>query len=481
MGYAVSEIVLIEKREASMVEKLWGGRFKKEMDSEILDFTTSISYDKKLALYDIEGNIAHAKMLGKCRILSKKDAALLVKGLVALQKKLLAGKLVIDESQYEDIHSAINFLLKKQIGSVADKLHTARSRNDQVALDVRMYCRDAIAYIEEEICDVQSCFLAGAKKFSAKLTTMPSYTHLKNAQCILLAQQLLAYIEMLERDKERLVDAYKRVDVMPLGSVAHRGTTLPIDRFFVAKLLGFSKVADNSIDAVSDRDFAIELVSDLAILAMHLSRIAEDFVIWSSDEFGFVEGDDAHYTGSSMMPNKKNPDPFELIRGYCGKVYGDLTALLVTMKGLPLTYNRDMQLDKISLFEAIEIVCSALPVLKKVLYGLKVNEAKLKQASLNESLYAADISEHLVSKGVATVDAHRIAGEIILYSLDTKKTIKQMSDAELKKFSVYLNKRIIGDLLDPLKSVKRVKSYGGTQPQSVARQIVKWERVLKNA
>ncbi|MCM8780052.1 MAG: argininosuccinate lyase [Candidatus Omnitrophica bacterium] len=460
-----------------MAEKMWGGRFKKDMDPEILDFTSSISYDKKLALYDIEGSIAHAKMLGKCNIIPKPDSALLVKGLEALKKKALKGKLIIDEKKYEDIHSALTFLLKKQAGYVADKLHTARSRNDQVVLDVRMYSKDALREIIKKINELQVCFLAGAKKF--KNTTMPSYTHLKNAQCIILAQQLLAYMEMLERDKERLLEAYKRVDVMPLGSVAHRGSTLPIDRFYVANLLGFKKVADNSIDAVSDRDFVLEILSSLAILAMHLSRIAEDFIIWSSDEFGFVEGDDSHYTGSSMMPNKKNPDPFELIRGASGKIYGDLIAVLTMMKGLPLTYNRDMQGDKLPLFDAVETTSKSLHILKKVLYAIKVNEDKLKIASLNEAIFAADISEYLVTHGYTTVHAHRIAGEIILYSLDKNKLIKKMSDKELKKFSPKLNNKVINDLLDPVKSVNRVKSYGGTQPASVARQIAKWEKKLK--
>ncbi|MCM8762990.1 MAG: argininosuccinate lyase [Candidatus Omnitrophica bacterium] len=462
-----------------MIEKMWGGRFKKEMDPEILEFSSSISYDKKLAIYDIEGSIAHAKMLGKCNIIPQKDALLLVKGLRVLKKKFSEGKLSIDENKYEDIHSAIIFLLRKEVGRVADKLHTGRSRNDQIVLDIRMYSKDALKEIIKKINELQVCFLAGAKKF--KNTTMPSYTHLKNAQCIILAHQLLAYVEMLQRDKERLNDAVKRVDVMPLGSVAHRGTTLPIDRAYVAKLLKFSKISDNSIDAVSDRDFVIEILSGLAILSMHLSRIAEDFILWSSDEFGFVEGDDAHYTGSSMMPHKKNPDPFELIRGYAGKVYGNLVSVLVMMKGLPLTYNRDMQLDKPPLFESIEIINKILPLLKKILYGIKINEEKLKKASLNEMLFAPDIAEYLVSEGYAVVNAHRITGELILYSLQKNKPIKQMSDDELKKFSPKLNNAVINDLIDPLKSVKRVKSSGGTSPKDIVSQIVKWEKKLKHA
>lgn len=458
-----------------MAKKLWGGRFKKELDKEILSFTSSISFDKKLASYDIKGSIAHAMMLGKRGIVTKKESALLIKGLESVRKKI--AKYGISENE-EDIHTAITNLLKKEVGKLADKLHTARSRNDQVVLDLRMYSKDELKVTIEKIKELQVCFLKGAKKFKGSVT-MPSYTHLKQAQCILLSHQLLAYIEMFERDKERLTDALKRLDVMPLGSVAHRGTTLPIDRFYVARLLGFSKVSDNSIDSVGDRDFVIEILSALAITAMHLSRIAEDFIIFSSDEFGFVEGNDAHYTGSSMMPHKKNPDPLELIRGYSGKIYGDLISVLVMMKGLPFVYNRDMQLDKPPLFESLEIVKSSLSVLKKVLYGMKINESKLKAASLNEFIFAADIAEYLVMQGYAWQDAHTIAGKIILASLDKQKPIKAMLDKELKAFSPKLNRKKISDLLNPVKSVNRVKSYGGTNPKGIVKQISYWERKLK--
>jgi argininosuccinate lyase len=459
-----------------MAEKLWGSRFTKPMDEEVLAFTKSISFDKELAVYDIEGSIAHARMLGKCKIIKKSESACLVRGLHLLKNKLSKGRLKIGADE-EDVHTAITNLLRKEIGSVADKLHTARSRNDQVVLDVRMYCKDKTKEIISKIKDLQICFLKGANKFK-KTTTIPSYTHLKRAQCILLSHQLLAYIEMLERDKERLRDAFRRVDVMPLGSVANRGTTLAIDRFYVAKQLGFSRVSDNSIDAVSDRDFLIEILSDLAILSMHLSRIAEDFIIWSSDEFSFVEGDDAHYTGSSIMPNKKNPDPLELIRGYAGKIYGDLVSVLVMMKGLPLSYNRDMQLDKLPLFESVNRILQILSVLEKVLYGIKINEAQIKLASHSEFIFAADISEHLVGLGYSSRQAHKIAGQLILHSLKTNKKIKSMPDEELKRFAPELNTKEIDRLVDPLESVKRVKSYGGTNPKHVQKQIKTWSKRL---
>lgn len=460
-----------------MSKKLWGSRFTKPMDKEILDFTKSISFDRELAAYDIAGSIAHAKMLGKCNIIKKSEAAALVRGLQQLKLKLSKGKLKINENE-EDIHTAVTNLLRKEIGGVADKLHTARSRNDQVALDLRMYCKDKTRKIIDKIKDLQVCFLRGAKKFS-KTTTIPSYTHLKRAQCILLSHQLLAYVEMLERDKERLADAFKRVDVMPLGSVANRGSSLAIDRSYVAKELGFLRVSDNSIDSVSDRDFVVEILAHLAILSMHLSRIAEDFIIWSSDEFGFAEGDDAHYTGSSMMPNKKNPDPLELIRGYAGKIYGDLIAVLVMMKGLPLSYNRDMQLDKPPLFEAASKVLQMLSILEKVLYGIEINEKRIKDASHYESIFAADISEFLAeTKKYSTQEAHEIAGQLLLHSLKTKTPIKLMPDEELRRFAPELDNKKIKELVEPLCSVNRVKSYGGTNPAQVQKQINSWIKRL---
>ncbi len=463
-----------------MTKEVWGGRFKKDLDPEIKEFTSSISYDKRLAHYDIKGSIAHAKMLGKCGIISKQESAKLVKGLSKIDRKLKKGKLKIAESKYEDIHLAITGLLKKELsGNTWKRLHAARSRNDQVVLDLRMYCKDEIINLAKTINSLQVCILSGAKKFSKKNTTMPSYTHLQQAQCILLSHQLLAYLEMLERDKERLQDAFKRVDVMPLGSGAHRGTALPIDRFYVARQLGFSKVSENSIDAVSQRDFVAEFLAVLAVLAMHLSRIAEDFILWSSTEFGYITGDDAHYTGSTMMPNKKNPDPLEIIRASSGEVYGNLVSILTLMKGLPQTYNRDMQLDKPALFNAIDKTKKSLKILTIVLYGIKINENVLEKACKNEYIFAADICEYLVKKGYSWFDAHRIVGELVRYSLDEKKEISELSDSELEKSSKCLNEKIIKKLLNPVSSVNSVKSYGGTSPSSVKRQIKKWSKTLR--
>ncbi|MGE4357027.1 MAG: argininosuccinate lyase [Candidatus Omnitrophota bacterium] len=457
-----------------MDKKLWGGRFKKELDKEILNFTKSISFDKRLAFYDIEGSIAHAEMLGKCNIISKREKELLVKGLKRLRDKIALFNL----DGYEDIHTAVVDLLRKEIGKTADKLHIGRSRNDQVVLDLRLYCKEEVKQVIEKVKSLQVCLLKGAKKFSDKVT-IPSYTHLKNAQCILFSHQLLAYIAMLERDKERFQDLLKRIDIMPLGSGAGRGSTLPLDRFYVAKKLGFSQVSENSIDSVSDRDFVIEILSALSILMMHLSRIAEDFIIFSSDEFGFIEGDDRHYTGSSMLPHKKNPDPLELIRGYTGRIYGNLISVLVMMKGLPLTYNRDMQLDKPPLFDSLDIVKNSILVLEKVLYGVKVNLEKLKKASLNEFIFASDIAEFLVTQGYSWQEAHNLTGKLVLEALENKKTIKEMSEQEIKKIIPQLDKSLIMEMFDPAKSVRRIKSYGGSSPESIRVQIKTWEKKLK--
>ncbi|MCM8784172.1 MAG: argininosuccinate lyase [Candidatus Omnitrophica bacterium] len=454
--------------------KLWGGRFKKDLDRDVFDFTKSIAFDKRLAIYDIEGSIAHAEMLGKCKVISQKEKALLIKGLKSLKNKLTLFNL----DKHEDIHTAVVNLLRREIGKIADKLHIGRSRNDQVVLDLRLCCKEEIKEIVKGIKNLQTCFLKGVKKFSDKVT-IPSYTHLKNAQCILFSQQLLAYLQMLERDKERLYDALKRVDVMPLGSGAGRGVSFSIDRFYVAKRLGFSRVSENSIDSVSDRDFVIEVLSCLAILMMHLSRIAEDFILFSSDEFGFVEGDDRHYTGSSMLPHKKNPDPLELIRGYSGRVYGNLVSVLVMMKGLPLTYNRDMQLDKPPFFDSVDIVKSSIYILEKVLYGIKVKIEKLKKASMNEFIFASDIAEFLVTKGYSWQEAHDATGRLILESIEKKKPLKEMSEKELKKIIPQLNRNLISELLHPLKSVRRIRSYGGSSPASIKVQIRDWEKRLR--
>ncbi len=461
--------------------KLWGTRFQKGLDPSVLKFTSSINYDKKLAEYDIEGSIAHAKMLGKKSIISKKDSQKLVSGLKWLKNRLKEGSLKFDESKYEDIHSAIIDLLEKRVGKVArEKLHTARSRNDQVSLDMRMYCRDKIDVLMSLIIDLQKSILDFSEKHIDVI--IPAYTHLQHAQCILLIHQMLAYMEMLERDRQRLLEAKLRVDEMPLGSCALRGTSLNIDRKMVAKELGFSKISLNSLDAISDRDFIMEVLSALVILGIHLSRFAEDMILWSTKEFSFVEIDESLATGSSMMPNKKNPDVLELIRGLSGKIYANLSSVTVMMKGLPLSYNRDLQLDKVPLFSSVETLEEVLPLVAKLIKTLKVNRENIKRKIKEyEFLFATDIAEYLVKKGHTYREAHDITGKIIQYCIKEDKDISDIPEKKLKVFSNVLTANTIKRLLDPKRSVASIKSEGGTSPKMVKSCLDRWERKLQNA
>ncbi len=463
------------------MSKLWGTRFKKSLDPSVLRFTSSISYDKKLAEYDLKGSIAHARMLGKTGIIPKKDSARLVSGLVSILAKVKVGSFKVDESKYEDIHSAIIDMLQKKIGKVAiDRLHTARSRNDQVNLDVRLYCKDKIANLISHI----GCLQKAMVQFSDKniKVIVPAYTHLQHAQCVLLSHHMMAYVETLERDKARLTGAKTRVDEMPLGSCALRGTSLKIDRKMVAKELGFSKVTANSIDAVSSRDFIMEILSALVILGINLSRLAEDMILWSTKEFSFVEIDESLATGSSMMPNKKNPDVLELVRGLSGKIYADLSSVTVMMKGLPLSYNRDMQLDKVPLFSSVETLQEVLPLVAKLIKGLRINKKNIKdKINENEFLFATDIAEFLVKKGHSYREAHDITGDIVKYCVSKKKGLSEVPDKTLRSFSKALSAGTVKTLLDPLKSVSSVKSVGGTNPSMVKKAVNTWKRKLKDA
>ncbi len=348
--------------------KLWGSRFRKKTSLLADSFTSSISFDLKLAKYDILGSIAHAKMLGEKRIIPFKDANLIVKGLRVILKDVKRKKFKFDPKA-EDVHTDITNALRKKIGPAADRLHTARSRNDQIVLDVKMYCKDAIEELVRLIVSLEKSIIQFADK-NYKII-IPAYTHLQLAQCVLLSHHLLACIEMLNRDRERLLDTKKRTDSMPLGSCALSGTGLPIDREYVRKQLRFSKVTENSIDAVSDRDFIIELLSNLAILSVHLSRIAEDLILWSTREFNFIDIDFSFCTGSSIMPHKKNPDVLELIRASVGKIHGDLSSILILMKGLPLSYNRDLQLDKPPLFNGVETIRDILKIFVELFKNIK--------------------------------------------------------------------------------------------------------------
>ena len=403
-----------------MSKKLWGSRFPKKTTALTDKFTSSISFDKRLAKYDILGSIAHVKMLGKQRIIPLKDASLIAKGLNSVLKDVVSGKFKFDP-EAEDIHSNIQDALIKRIGHAAHRLHTARSRNDQIVLDVRMYMKDEV----NELLDLIALFQKSILKFARNNSKViiPGYTHLQVAQCVLLAHHLLAYIESLERDKERIIDAGKRLDSMPLGSCAFSGTGLPIDRAYVKTQLGFKKLTENSIDSVSDRDFIIEVLADLSILSVHLSRIAEDLILWSTREFNFIDIDFSFCTGSSIMPHKKNPDVLELIRGSVGKIHGDLSCVLILMKGLPSSYNRDLQLDKPPLFDAIDTMENILEIFIELFQNIVIEKEAIAAKLTDESLFSVDIVEYLIKKGVPYREAHDIVGRMVRDCLDKGKKL----------------------------------------------------------
>lgn len=457
-----------------MTKKLWGSRFPKKTSALTEKFTSSISFDKRLAKYDILGSIAHAKMLGKQKIISRGDAQAIVKGLNSLLIDVKKGKFKFD-LKAEDIHSNIQDALLKKIGPVAHKLHTARSRNDQIALDIRMYIKDETSDISHLIFLLQKSILRFAKNNQEVI--IPGYTHLQMAQCVLLAHHLLAYLESLERDKQRLLDSQKRIDQMPLGSCALSGTALPIDRNYVKKLLGFKNLTENSIDSVSDRDFILELLADLAILSVHLSRIAEDLILWSTKEFNFVDLDFSFCTGSSIMPHKKNPDVLELIRGSVGKIHGDLSSVIILMKGLPLSYNRDLQLDKPPLFDALDTARDILEIFVALFQEIVIKQEAIAGKLNDESLYSLDIVEYLIKKGVSYRKAHDLVGKMVKDCLDKGKKISSLSDQELKKYSPKLD-LAIKKILNASTSVASKISYGGTSPKQVARQIGFWRKKL---
>lgn len=412
--------------------KLWGGRFAKGTDKLVDDFNSSIRFDSRMYRHDILGSIAHANMLGKCGIISADESSLIQSTLKDILIDIEAGKIDF-EIDAEDIHMNIEKILISRIGDTGKKLHTGRSRNDQVALDIRMYLRDEITAIKEMV----AVFLGTLVKISeANLDTiMPGYTHLQRAQPITLAHHMMAYFEMFKRDYQRLCDCYSRLNILPLGSGALAGTTYPLDRYMVAQELGFDDVTQNSLDGVSDRDFAIELASSLSILMMHLSRLSEEIILWSSHEFSFVELDDAYSTGSSIMPQKKNPDVAELARGKTGRVYGSLMTLLTVMKSLPLAYNKDMQEDKEAIFDAVDTVKMCLPVFSNMIDTMKVRKANMYKAAQGGFTNATDIADYLVKKGIPFRSAHEIIGKMVLYCIENNKAIDDMSMDEFKSFS----------------------------------------------
>lgn len=414
------------------MSKLWGGRFEKATDKSVDDFNSSIRFDKKMYRQDILGSMAHAEMLGRQGIIPKADSELIVKTLGEILHDIENGKVefLIDA---EDIHMNIEKILTDRIGEPGKRLHTGRSRNDQVALDVRMFTMDAIDEIKKDVVSlIETLIRLSGENLN---TIMPGYTHLQKAQPITLAHHFMAYVSMLLRDVERFNQTRKRTSVCPLGSGALAGTTYPLDREFTAKKLGFDAVSINSLDGVSDRDFAIETIFDCSLLMMHLSRFCEELILWSSNEFRFVTMDDAYSTGSSIMPQKKNPDVAELIRGKTGRVYGDLTALLTVMKGIPLAYNKDMQEDKESLFDAVDTVKLCVPVFEKMIATMKINKDIMYKGANGGFTNATDVADYLVKKGVPFREAHSIVGNMVLVAEKKGAGIDELSLDELKKCS----------------------------------------------
>lgn len=412
--------------------KLWGGRFSKETDSKVDDFNSSISFDSRMYKQDIAGSIAHAEMLGSRHIIPKENSELIIKTLKEILSDIENGKVEFSVDA-EDIHMNVETLLIERIGDVGKQLHTGRSRNDQVALDLRLYLREQCDDIYNMLADLTETLSSMARKYISVI--MPGYTHLQKAQPILFSHHLLAYNEMYKRDISRLRECAERMNISPLGSGALAGTTYDLDREFVAEKLGMYGVTQNSLDGVSDRDFAIELCFVLSMIMMHTSRFAEEIILWSSNEFGFVELDDAYSTGSSIMPQKKNPDVAELARGKTGRVYGDLIALLTVMKGLPLAYNKDMQEDKEQVFDAVDTVKMTIPVFKSMISTMRVNEGKMRTAAAQGFTNATDAADYLVKKGMPFRDAHKVIGEIVAYCISRNKAIEEMTISEFKEFS----------------------------------------------
>ena len=447
--------------------KLWGGRFSKNTDSEVNDFNSSIRFDQRMYRQDILGSIAHAKMLGKCNIIPPEDSELIVKTLGEILDDVENGKIefMVDA---EDIHMNIETILTSRIGDAGKRLHTGRSRNDQVALDIRMYLKDEIEEIKEMLVSLEKTLLDIAGENLD--TIMPGYTHLQNAQPITLAHHTMAYFEMFKRDIERLCDVYKRTNVMPLGSGALAATTYPLDREFVAKELGFDSITLNSLDGVSDRDFVIELASALSILIMHLSRYCEELILWNTNEFQFIEMDDACSTGSSIMPQKKNPDVAELIRGKSGRVYGDLVSILTTMKGLPLAYNKDMQEDKECIFDAIDTIKLCVPVFEKMIATMKINKDNMHRGAGGGFTNATDAADYLVKKGMPFRQAHEVIGKMVAYALDTNKALSEFTMEEFKKCSEIIEEDIY-EAIDLGTCVNERSVTGGPAKEAVQKAI----------
>ena len=449
------------------------GRFHKAADKLVTDYTASIPFDRRLYRHDIAGSIAHVKMLAKQGIISEKEAEIIISGLASIREEIEQGKFQF-KPELEDIHMSIEARLLEKVGEVGGKLHTARSRNDQVALDLRLFTKEAIGETLVRLRDFQQALISLAE--ANKGVIMPGYTHLQPAQPVLLAHHLLAYFEMLQRDIDRFNDCLRRTDVMPLGSGAIAGVAYNIDRDFLARELGFSQISQNSIDAVSDRDFVVEYEAAASLCMMHLSRLAEEIILWSSAEFNFIELDEAYTTGSSIMPQKKNPDVAELVRGKTGRVYGKLMALLVTMKALPLSYNRDMQEDKEGFFDTVDTLLSTLEVFTGMVKTLRVKAENIEQAVRQGYILATDLADYLVKNGEAFRTAHNIVARLVSYAMEKGKSFGELSPSEYKEFSPLFGEDVYSITVESSIAARDV--IGGTAPKQVDRALAAAKKLL---
>ncbi len=454
---------------------MWGGRFAESTDTLVEQFNASVSFDKRLALQDIWGSTAHAMMLGEAGILSEDEAAQLVAGLAELEQEVAAGTFAW-RTELEDVHMNLEAALTERVGPVGGKLHTARSRNDQVATDFRLWLRGETHALVGLLHDLRAAFVAAADTHLGVI--MPGYTHLQVAQPVLLSHHLLAYFEMFSRDAERLQDSLKRLNVSPLGAGALAGTGFPIDRARTAELLGFDRPARNSLDAVSDRDFVVEFLSAASLVMMHLSRLSEELILWSSQEFGFVTLPDSHTTGSSIMPQKKNPDVSELTRGKTGRVYGHLLGLLTTLKGLPLAYNKDLQEDKEGAFDAADTLRVCLRLTADLLPKLTVNEARMYHAAGRAYSNATDLADYLAQKGLPFREAHEVVGKLVALGVQEGKDLQALSLAEMQNVSALIGNDVF-EVLRLETVVNARSSYGGTALAQVERQLRAAEEMLR--
>jgi argininosuccinate lyase len=460
--------MLSENFMDDQTRKLWGGRFKGEADPGFTEFNRSFGFDRRLFEVDIRASIAHCEGLAAAGVLSTEEANQIESGLEQILERGRSDGSYLDDPAAEDVHSFVEARLVEMVGDAGRRLHTGRSRNDQVATDLRLWLRDEIDRVNERLRDAQTALLDFAA--ANPEVVLPGYTHLQRAQPVLLAHWCLAYFEMLSRDRERLSDVRARTNVMPLGSAALAGTSYPINREAVAKALGFASVSRNSMDAVSDRDFCIEFAGAASIIMMHLSRLAEDIILYATTEFGFFELSDAIATGSSIMPQKKNPDSMELVRGKAGRVFGHLTSLLTTMKGLPLAYNKDMQEDKEALFDTVDTVNASLSICTTVLHNIRVNESRALAAATHGYLNATELADYLARKGLPFREAHETVGRAVVHAIERGCELEELSIEELKKFTPLIETDVF-EALSVKHTLATKSQIGGTSPERVAAEL----------